>query len=507
MIGRALGRAWRRRRPPSEAPPFAEIDDAVAVAACPEWDAEWYLEENEDVRRAGIDPLEHYVAFGQYEGRRPGPGFDPGTRSRFTRLAELGRARSLPHQSRERARVRRRLLSEDPDAAPAGDRRLRDRGRTAIVIVPGSPAETDLSVRSVVAAGAVPFIAGGRRGLRDVRGRGQLPGAEPVPSGGRLQNWLASLDRVVLVQAGHAVSPETLADESSQEGVGVVQAARCLEATGVVRHAGVGFDGEPTSDEAWAAGEPLDSPWALVSRQVAHVPCGLISIALPDVRASAVSSLVQAGGWTEALARIGHRHPLWVNPRVDVVHLLDDRSPTPRGHRADVLVLTTLGLPGRSDCLRSWTLDALGQLTTDVVVIDVRDVHRPAADGAAARPGTVWWPDVDGIGLARLLATGRLTPRVVVALDRDALAWWRTWSALHGRTSPPVLLVGEGVNAVEGGPTDDATWCIADSADAGVAIWSQGCSDVTVAGSGGEVREALERLRIARITTRSAPAN
>lgn len=37
----------------------------------------YYLQENPDVARAGIDPILHYVLHGEREGRRPSPDFDP----------------------------------------------------------------------------------------------------------------------------------------------------------------------------------------------------------------------------------------------------------------------------------------------------------------------------------------------------------------------------------------------------------------------------------------------
>jgi hypothetical protein len=40
-------------------------------------DSVYYLRENPDVARAGIDPVLHYVLHGENEGRRPCPEFDP----------------------------------------------------------------------------------------------------------------------------------------------------------------------------------------------------------------------------------------------------------------------------------------------------------------------------------------------------------------------------------------------------------------------------------------------
>ena len=41
------------------------------------FDRDWYSLRNPDVARAGIDPLAHYLRYGEAEGRRPSPWFDP----------------------------------------------------------------------------------------------------------------------------------------------------------------------------------------------------------------------------------------------------------------------------------------------------------------------------------------------------------------------------------------------------------------------------------------------
>jgi hypothetical protein len=41
------------------------------------FDADWYLARNPDVRLVGIQPLAHYLRYGEAEGRFPSPWFDP----------------------------------------------------------------------------------------------------------------------------------------------------------------------------------------------------------------------------------------------------------------------------------------------------------------------------------------------------------------------------------------------------------------------------------------------
>jgi len=41
------------------------------------FDSDWYMSTNQDVATSGIDPLFHYVSYGESEGRKPNPLFDP----------------------------------------------------------------------------------------------------------------------------------------------------------------------------------------------------------------------------------------------------------------------------------------------------------------------------------------------------------------------------------------------------------------------------------------------
>jgi hypothetical protein len=52
-------------------------DTGVWAGAGRWFDRDWYLTRNPDVARVGIDPLAHYLRYGEGEGRRPSPWFDP----------------------------------------------------------------------------------------------------------------------------------------------------------------------------------------------------------------------------------------------------------------------------------------------------------------------------------------------------------------------------------------------------------------------------------------------
>ncbi len=72
-----LNRGWRQGRNPH-----------------PLFDTAWYLASNEDVRRAGVNPLVHYVETGAAQGRDPHPEFD--ARAYLATLPDPAAARSNP---------------------------------------------------------------------------------------------------------------------------------------------------------------------------------------------------------------------------------------------------------------------------------------------------------------------------------------------------------------------------------------------------------------------------
>jgi hypothetical protein len=53
------------------------VDPDVWSSAGRWFDRDWYLMRNPDVRQVGIDPLAHYLRYGEAEGRHPSPWFDP----------------------------------------------------------------------------------------------------------------------------------------------------------------------------------------------------------------------------------------------------------------------------------------------------------------------------------------------------------------------------------------------------------------------------------------------
>src|SRR3974390_3413781 len=61
-------RLWLKRRP------WKELRALVEESGL--FDREWYLLENPDVVKAGLDPLYHFCAYGDRERRSPGPMFN-----------------------------------------------------------------------------------------------------------------------------------------------------------------------------------------------------------------------------------------------------------------------------------------------------------------------------------------------------------------------------------------------------------------------------------------------
>ncbi|HEX6827381.1 MAG TPA: hypothetical protein VF104_00225, partial [Burkholderiales bacterium] len=70
---RALAAAFRRSQDPKKADlkHQAELIEKSGL-----FDRTWYLAQYGDVRRAGLDPVRHYLSFGAAEGRNPSPDFD-----------------------------------------------------------------------------------------------------------------------------------------------------------------------------------------------------------------------------------------------------------------------------------------------------------------------------------------------------------------------------------------------------------------------------------------------
>jgi hypothetical protein len=54
---------------------FRMRQDLSLLRACRFFDEAWYIERNPDVARSGMDPVRHYLLFGGFEGRDPGPDF------------------------------------------------------------------------------------------------------------------------------------------------------------------------------------------------------------------------------------------------------------------------------------------------------------------------------------------------------------------------------------------------------------------------------------------------
>src|SRR5690606_32931534 len=61
---------------PAESVSELTLEDIEQVRRSGLFDADWYLAMYPDVRRAGVDPLLHYISHGAHEGREPSPYFN-----------------------------------------------------------------------------------------------------------------------------------------------------------------------------------------------------------------------------------------------------------------------------------------------------------------------------------------------------------------------------------------------------------------------------------------------
>ncbi|WP_226583510.1 glycosyltransferase [Acuticoccus sediminis] len=107
-----------------EAPALSAADQALLTA---HFDAAFYLATNPDVAAAGKEPLAHYMAFGEREGRAPRPGFDPAAyRAAHPELADIRfgvflhalAAEALPQAAGDATPPT--APADAPEAAPAG---------------------------------------------------------------------------------------------------------------------------------------------------------------------------------------------------------------------------------------------------------------------------------------------------------------------------------------------------------------------------------------------------
>ena len=71
---RAEGARWGRRR--SDGISKQEWQEVMLLHSSEEFRAAWYLRQNLNVARQGIEPALHFLRYGVVEGRDPGPDFD-----------------------------------------------------------------------------------------------------------------------------------------------------------------------------------------------------------------------------------------------------------------------------------------------------------------------------------------------------------------------------------------------------------------------------------------------
>jgi len=93
------------------------LDQMKGILAASEYfDPDWYLAQDPGLRSSGMDPAEHYLRAGSYEGRNPGPGFD--TMAYYLANPDVAAASwpALPHyESAGRAEGRPITLTGESD--------------------------------------------------------------------------------------------------------------------------------------------------------------------------------------------------------------------------------------------------------------------------------------------------------------------------------------------------------------------------------------------------------
>ena len=119
--------------PPADgiaAPAPAALTETQTATLRAHFDADFYLAENADVRATGMDPLTHYVRFGEAEGRAPRADFHParyrerhgaavaGAANLFLHYLTLGREQGLEAEPADSRAARAELIARnfDPEA-------------------------------------------------------------------------------------------------------------------------------------------------------------------------------------------------------------------------------------------------------------------------------------------------------------------------------------------------------------------------------------------------------
>lgn len=93
-----LGLAFLRTvRKPFKLDHFYDLERAKHIRQTDLFDAEYYLASNEDVAKRGLDPLLHYVQYGDRENRKPSPLFDPGYYRQRAKHCKFVEINSLLH--------------------------------------------------------------------------------------------------------------------------------------------------------------------------------------------------------------------------------------------------------------------------------------------------------------------------------------------------------------------------------------------------------------------------
>lgn len=95
-IGWRIAAPWRLLRSGSRGADIAGFtgEDLNTIRHCELFDVDWYVEQYPDVAQGGVDPAMHYLLYGAYEGRDPGPRFD--TRYYLSRNADVAESGMNP---------------------------------------------------------------------------------------------------------------------------------------------------------------------------------------------------------------------------------------------------------------------------------------------------------------------------------------------------------------------------------------------------------------------------
>ena len=157
---------------------IARLQTTLIILESGLFDAEFYLGKYEDIRKAGVDPLSHYVSSGESEGRQPNPAFFPDDYRQRNMPDVPAHCFALEHYIREGEQKRLKVSS---------------------IFAPDAYLEANPPLANFVDRPFFHFLKIGRLAKLNIRPIGKRPRRSPSHSSPRIAAYLGVKDEVELI--------------------------------------------------------------------------------------------------------------------------------------------------------------------------------------------------------------------------------------------------------------------------------------------------------------------